>query len=113
VNQFHQERDTNVLFFNIQVQQDVFFGHMVKKTVFSHQTIDLAYMSNHAVIADLVARFETMGLTNFLQHRCGWNETIIRQFCATLEIDLDDEKLWWKTRKKYTMPLLLSFCCCK
>ena len=31
VNQFHQERDTNVLFFNIQVQQDVFFGHMVKK----------------------------------------------------------------------------------
>ena len=84
-----------------------------QKTIFSHQTIDLTYMSNHAVIADLVARFETMGLTNFLQHRCGWNETIIRQFYATLEIDLDDEKLWWKTGKKYTMPLLLSFCCCK
>ena len=46
VNQLHQDRDTNVLFFKTQVQQDVFFGHMLKKTVFSHQTIDLAYMSN-------------------------------------------------------------------
>jgi len=66
-------------------------------------------MSNHAVIADLVARFETMGLTNFLQHRCGWNETIIRQFCATLEIDLDDEKLWWKTRKKIYYATFAQF----
>ena len=59
MNQFHQERDTNVLFFNIQVQQDVFFGHMLKKTVFNHQTIDLAYISNQAVMADLVPRFES------------------------------------------------------
>jgi len=89
-----------VLFFKTQVQQDVFFGHMLKKTVFNHQTIDLAYMSNQAVMADLVPRFESMGLNNFFQHRCDWNETIIRQFHATLEIDLVEEKLWWNTRKR-------------
>jgi len=72
VNQLHQDRDTNVLFFKTQVPQDVFFGHMLKKTVFSHQTIDLEYMSNQAVMADLVPRFESMGLTNFFQHRCDW-----------------------------------------
>jgi len=36
VNRLHQDRDTNVLFFQTQAQQDVFFGHMLKKTVFSH-----------------------------------------------------------------------------
>jgi len=66
VNQFHQARDTPMLFFQTQVQQDVFFGHMLRKTVFGHQTTDLAYMSNQAVTTDLVARFESMGLTNFL-----------------------------------------------
>jgi hypothetical protein len=54
-----------VLFFKTQVQQDVFFGHMLKKTVFNHQIIDLAYMSNQAVMADLVPKFESMRLTNF------------------------------------------------
>ena len=54
-----------MLFFKTQVQQDVFFGHMLKKTVFNHQTIDLAYVSNQAVMADLVPRFESMGLNNF------------------------------------------------
>ena len=80
-----------MLFFHTQVQQDVFFGHMLRKTVFSHQTIDLAYMNNQAVMIDLVARFESMGLTDFLQHRCDWNETIIRQFYAIVEIDLIEE----------------------
>ena len=80
VNRLHQDRDTNVVFFQTQAQQDVFFGHMLKKNVFRHQTTNLAYMSNQAVMADLVPRFESMGLTNFFQHRCDWNETIIRQF---------------------------------
>ena len=35
VNQLHQDRDTNVLFFKTQVQQDVFFGHMLKKKLCS------------------------------------------------------------------------------
>ena len=98
-----------MLFFKTQVQQVVFFGHMLKKTVFNHQTIDLAYISNQAVMADLVPRFESMGLTNFLQHRCDWNETIIRQFYATLEIDLVEEKLWWTTGKRTYYATFVQF----
>ena len=67
---------------------------MVKKNVYKHQTIDLGYMRSHPVMTELVDRFETMGLTNFLQHRCDWNETVIRQFYATLEINMEEEKLW-------------------
>ena len=44
INQFHEDKDTNVMFFHIQVQQDTYFGHMVKKIVFKHQTIDLEYI---------------------------------------------------------------------
>lgn len=86
---------------------------MLKKTVFNHQTIDLAYMSNQAIMADLVPRFESMGLTNFLQHRCDWNETIIRQFYATLEIDLVEEKLWWTTGKRTYYATFAQFAATK
>jgi hypothetical protein len=77
VNQYHQQNDTNNLYFTTQVQQDAYFGHMVKKTIYKHQTIDLAYMRSQPVMSELVDRFEHMGLANFLQHRCDWNETVI------------------------------------
>ena len=31
INQFHQQNDKNILNFTTQVQQDAYFGHMVKK----------------------------------------------------------------------------------
>ena len=48
----------------------------------------------------LVDRFEAMGLANFLQYRCDWNETVIHQFYATLEISMEEERIWWTTGKK-------------
>ena len=44
VNQFHEPSDTNILYFSTMVQQDAYFGHLVKKIVFKHQTINLGYM---------------------------------------------------------------------
>ena len=73
---------------------------MVKKTIFKHQTIDLAYMSSHPVMVGLVARFADMGLSDFFSHRCDWNETIIRQLYATLKIDMIEETLVWMTGKR-------------
>jgi hypothetical protein len=92
-NQYNLARGKNVLFFHTKVQQNPFFGHMVKKIVFKHQTIDLGYIGSQPVMSDLIDRFENMGLTNFFQHRCDWNETIIRQFYATLEIEMVEEMM--------------------
>ena len=78
VNQLNEPNDTNILYFSTIVQQDAYFGHMVKKTIFKHQIIVLAYMRSQPVMSALVDRFENMGLANFLQHRCDWNETVIR-----------------------------------
>ena len=93
-------RDTYILYFRTEVQKYPYFGHLVKKTVFKHQTIDLAYMRSQPVMSALVDRFEHMGLANFLQHRCDWNETVIRQFYATLKISMEEERIWWTTGKR-------------
>ena len=100
VNQLNVPRDINILYFRTEIQQDAYFGHLVKKTVFKHQTIELAYMRSQPVMTDLVDRFETMGLENFLHHRCDWNEIVIRQFYATLEISMEEERIWWTTGKR-------------
>ena len=46
VNQLNEPSDTNILYFSTMVQQDAYFGHLVKKNIFKHQTIDLGYMSS-------------------------------------------------------------------
>src|SRR6185437_6668337 len=76
---------------------------------FKHQTIDLGYMRTQSIMSALFDRFEHMGLANFLQHRCDWNETVIRQFYATLEINMVEEKIWWKTRKRVYYATFAQF----
>jgi hypothetical protein len=51
-------------------------------------------------MSDLIDKVEVMGLTNFFQHRCDWNETVICQFYVTLEINMDEETLVWMTGKR-------------
>ena len=60
-------------------------------------------------MSDLVDRFQQMGLENFLQHRCDWNETVIRQFYATLEINMVEETFWWTTGKRTYFAIFAQF----
>ena len=41
-----------------------------------------------------------MGLRKVMELRHNWNEFIIHQFYATLEVDIEDEHLMWMTGKK-------------
>ena len=36
VNQLNEPSDTNILYFSTMVQQNAYFGHLVKKNVFKH-----------------------------------------------------------------------------
>ena len=93
------------------VQQDAYFGHIVKKIVFKHQTIDLAYMRSQPVMSALVVRFENKGLADFLQHRCDWNQTVIRHFYATLEISIVKKDLV-ENREEGLLCYFCSVCSC-
>ena len=64
MNQLNMSWDINIVHFKIEVQKDAYFGHLVKKNVFKHQTIDLGYMRQQQVMTDLVDRFQQMGLAN-------------------------------------------------
>jgi hypothetical protein len=95
--QYALDRSTNNVFFHTHVQEDAFFGHLLFKEFHKHQTIDFGYLLEQLVMCDLVPKFETLGLRPFLEHRCGWNATIVRQFYATLEINFKDQTLEWMT----------------
>ena len=98
--QYGLDRDTNNLFFHTKVQEEAFYGHMLNKVVFRHQTIDFNYMADYVVLYELVEKFENLGLKAFLEHRCDWNDTIIRQFYATVEVNMEEESLEWMTGKR-------------
>ena len=63
-------------------------------------------MRQQQVMSDLVDRFQQMGLTNFLQYRCDWNETVICQFYTTLEINMVE--FGGQLAREHTMLSLLS-----
>ena len=93
------ENDTNNLYFHTKVQEDAFFGHLVDKNVFKHQTIDFGFMSSQPTMSDVVTMLQNTGLKAFLEKRCDWNNTVIRQFYATVEVDFQEKTIEWMTGK--------------
>ena len=50
-----------------------------------------------------------MGLSYFFLHICDWDEIIIRQFYATLQIDMVEETLAWMTGKRIYHTIFAEF----
>jgi hypothetical protein len=54
-------------------------------------------------MCELVATFQALGLKAFFEHRCNWNDNIIRQFYATTKIKKDEQTIEWITgQRKYS-----------
>jgi hypothetical protein len=81
------------------VQEQAFFSSLMECTVFVHQRVDFDYLESKHVLAGVATKLENLGLKPFLQHRCDWNETIIRQFYATYEMDFEAKNIIWMTGK--------------
>jgi hypothetical protein len=78
-------------------------------TVFAHQRVDFGYPESKPVLAGVATKLENLGLEPFLEHRCDWNETIIRQFDATYEMDIDAKNIKWMTRKSEYEATFVEF----
>jgi hypothetical protein len=98
-NAYNQPRDTHNLYFHTTVQEQAFFSSLMECTVFAHQRVDFDYLESKLVLAGVATKLENLGLKPFLQHRCDWNDTIIRQFYATYEMDFIGKKMRWMTGK--------------
>jgi hypothetical protein len=68
-------------------------------TVFTHLRVDFGYLESKPILAGVATKLENLGLKPFLWHRCDWNDTIIRQFYATYEMDFDAKNINWMTKK--------------
>jgi hypothetical protein len=78
-------------------------------TVFAHQRVDFDYLESKPVLAGVATKLEHLGLKPFLQHRCDWNETIIRQFYATYEMDFEAKNIMWMTGKSVCEATFAEF----
>jgi sporulation-control protein spo0M len=81
------------------VQEQAFFSSLMNCTIFAHQRVDFGYVEPKPVLAGVVTKLENLGLKPFLQHRCDWNGTIIRQLYATYEMDFHAKNIKWMTKK--------------
>jgi hypothetical protein len=98
-NAYNQPRDTHNLYFHTIVQEQAFFSSLMECTVFAHQRVDFNYLESKPVLAGVAIKLENLGLKLFLQHRCDWNDTIVRKFYATYEMDFIGKKMRWMTGK--------------
>lgn len=97
INAFSQRRDTNNMFFHTLVQEDAFFGHLLTCTLWAHKRIDFNYLVSKPVLAHVAVLLERLRLRNFMEHQCDWNETLVRQFYATFELDIEEQSIEWMT----------------
>jgi hypothetical protein len=97
---YEKDEDSSAPQFRTKVQHDVFYDHLVKKSVFAHKSIDWNYLEKFPSTHPLMAKFRNIGLLKFTQLICDWNETDLRQFYATMEIDWDGELITWITSTK-------------
>jgi hypothetical protein len=81
------------------VQEQAFFNSLMDYTMFAHERVDFGYLESKPVLAGVATKLENLGLKTFLEHRCDWNDTIVRQFYATYEMDFDAKNIKWATRK--------------
>jgi hypothetical protein len=81
------------------VQEQAFFSSLMECTVFTHQRVDFDYLESKPVLAGVAMKLENLGLKPFLQHRCDWNDTIVRKCYATYEMDFIGKKMRWMTSK--------------
>jgi hypothetical protein len=64
---YEYEKNSPTPQFWTKVQHDAFYGHLLKKSVFAHKSIDREYVDQYASTRTLKAKFQHVGLLKFTQ----------------------------------------------
>jgi hypothetical protein len=67
---YEKEENSPTPQFQTKVQHDAFYGHLVKKSVFAHKSIDWNYLDQYASTHPLKVKFQHIGLLKFTQLTC-------------------------------------------
>jgi hypothetical protein len=106
VNQYDLPSDTNIQYFHTHLQFDVFWRTLMDTNFHKHQVIDWTFMLGQSVMEGLIPKFEACGLYDFMGQKTDFSEMVVKQFLATVEIDIDEQSITWMTGfKRYSATI--------
>ncbi|KAG0542208.1 hypothetical protein BDA96_02G083600 [Sorghum bicolor] len=95
---FEQARDSPSSYFHTHSQFKLFRGGLdIRPMHLDQQWVSWSYLERFVHVRSLVDMFEGVGWRNALGLKQDWNEAVIRQFYATLEVRAQKEELVWMT----------------
>jgi hypothetical protein len=77
-NQYGLANDATLPFFYTKVQEDAYFRYIHIAMVHKHQYINMTLLMDKDVANGLLANLHNIGLYDFLEHKCNWNDLIVR-----------------------------------
>jgi hypothetical protein len=66
-------------------------------------------MQGQTIMEGLLAKFQTCGLYEFMGQRTDFNELTVKQFLATVEINIEDQLIVWMTGFKRYVATFAEF----
>ena len=97
--QFEQAGDSPSPFFHTRIQYQMYQGvNDIRPMHSDQQWLCWAYLQTRIQLVGFVEKLMVMGWKKVLEFQNDQNETVIRQFYATLEVHAETEKLMWMTR---------------
>lgn len=95
---FGQAKGSPVPFFATREQYCLYRGGIDTRPMYTdQQQLDWFYLKSFSYMSSLIDSLKTLGWKRTLRLHQDWNEAVIRQFYATLEVHDEEEKLLWMT----------------
>lgn len=96
--QFHKDSDSPSKYFHTDQQFKMYRGGLDKRPMYKkHRHVVWDYLENFPQLRSVVHALDAMGLKHMIQLGQDWDDDVIRQFYATLEVRMKQEKLTWMT----------------
>jgi hypothetical protein len=70
-------------------------------------------MLGQSVMEGLISQFQTCGLYDFMGQKTDFSEMAVKQFLATVEIDIDEQSITWMTGFKRYTTTFAEFATCR
>lgn len=100
IKQFSQPASSPTLYFHTRNQFDFFCGIFEHAAMNQNKlSVHWNYLNDFEHIRPLLAKVEQAGLRDIMRLKQNWNEAVVRQFYATLEVNMEKESIKWMTGK--------------
>ena len=94
------ESSTLSPYFHTKIPYKLFWGEFIDKSMQDSLWISWSYLESFPYIQSLVEMFRHMGFMKVMALKHNWNESVVHQFYATLDVDMEGESFVWMIGKE-------------